>query len=412
MTIALSTYVTYIILIFLRSTNPPELFLISWSGSAALFSIFAGRGRTASIITGFLSFIAVSMGILYLHFHQYPSVMFIIAVSAGGITPYILRGLRTSFMLYPSSPTLQSGIAAAGVTIMAVLSLQQFIPTLYLNTFISMLPICWLFTAPVLNEEKNNEDNVPGWVVSLIMLMSVAFIFGIFNNCILDELLVIGSLHYVLIFTSLAAGAFLTGRRSVFAILSIALSLGIFGFKASTASYIASDIFFGIGAGGIIVHGFSLISRLKNLQKGISLGLTGLGFLTGEKFAEVSRGFYNMDYEGLTFISIIVLFSGTLLVWRFGSSTTFFSQENSGPGLTEEAPPETTMAVKPRRFEEIYKLSNRETEVINLIINGKSTKEIAENLFISESTIKTHLRHIYDKAGVKNRVGLLRLLDK
>ncbi|MEC4676308.1 MAG: helix-turn-helix transcriptional regulator, partial [Nitrospirota bacterium] len=60
---------------------------------------------------------------------------------------------------------------------------------------------------------------------------------------------------------------------------------------------------------------------------------------------------------------------------------------------------------------EIYKLSRRETEVINLIIKGKSTREMAESLFISESTIKTHLRHIYDKAGVKNRIELLRLLN-
>ncbi|MEC4676067.1 MAG: helix-turn-helix transcriptional regulator [Nitrospirota bacterium] len=351
------------------------------------------------------------MGIIYLHFYQYPSVMLIIAVSTGGITPYILRGLRTSLMLHPSTPALQSGIAVGGVTIMALLSLQQFIPDLYLNTFISILPIGWLFSASVPNEEKNNDPNVPGQLFFLVTLTTVAFIFGIFNNCILDELSVIGGLHYVLIFTSLATGAFLTGRRSVFAILSIALSLGIFGFKASTASYIASDVFFGIGAGGIIVHAFSLISRLQNLQKGISLGLAGLGFLAGEKFAEVSRGLYNMDYEGLTFISIIVLFSGTLIVWRFGSSTAFFSQGNSGPDRTEESQPEITIDVKPRRFEEIYKLSRRETEVINLIIKGKSTREMAESLFISESTIKTHLRHIYDKAGVKNRIELLRLLN-
>lgn len=49
-------------------------------------------------------------------------------------------------------------------------------------------------------------------------------------------------------------------------------------------------------------------------------------------------------------------------------------------------------------------LSSREIEVLKAIIEGLSNKEIGEKLFISVSTVKTHIINIYSKLGVKNRV--------
>lgn len=47
--------------------------------------------------------------------------------------------------------------------------------------------------------------------------------------------------------------------------------------------------------------------------------------------------------------------------------------------------------------------SEREREVIDLLIQGKSNKDIADNLFVSINTIKFHLSNIYKKAEVKNK---------
>jgi len=52
-------------------------------------------------------------------------------------------------------------------------------------------------------------------------------------------------------------------------------------------------------------------------------------------------------------------------------------------------------------------LSKQETTVKNLIINGKSNKEIAGELFISLSTVKTHITNIYQKLNISNRNELL-----
>jgi DNA-binding NarL/FixJ family response regulator len=50
-------------------------------------------------------------------------------------------------------------------------------------------------------------------------------------------------------------------------------------------------------------------------------------------------------------------------------------------------------------------LSRRELDVLKLIADGASNREAASKLFVSEATIKTHLLHIYDKLGVRDRAG-------
>ena len=49
-------------------------------------------------------------------------------------------------------------------------------------------------------------------------------------------------------------------------------------------------------------------------------------------------------------------------------------------------------------------LSNREFDVLRLIVEGKSNAEIASKLFLSVSTVKTHLRSIMNKLSVDDRV--------
>jgi ATP/maltotriose-dependent transcriptional regulator MalT len=48
-------------------------------------------------------------------------------------------------------------------------------------------------------------------------------------------------------------------------------------------------------------------------------------------------------------------------------------------------------------------LSDREYEVLKLMVQGRSNAEIAESLFLSVSTIKTHASNLFDKMDVKNR---------
>jgi len=49
-------------------------------------------------------------------------------------------------------------------------------------------------------------------------------------------------------------------------------------------------------------------------------------------------------------------------------------------------------------------LTERETEVLRLVVEGKSNQEIAQSLVISESTVKNHLRNILGKLHLQNRI--------
>ena len=50
-------------------------------------------------------------------------------------------------------------------------------------------------------------------------------------------------------------------------------------------------------------------------------------------------------------------------------------------------------------------LSGREVEVLELVARGKSNREIAGALWISEATVKSHLLHVYDKLGAADRAS-------
>jgi DNA-binding CsgD family transcriptional regulator len=52
-------------------------------------------------------------------------------------------------------------------------------------------------------------------------------------------------------------------------------------------------------------------------------------------------------------------------------------------------------------------LSNREAEVAELVVKGLSNKEVANQLFVTEKTVKFHLTNIYKKMSVKSRAQLI-----
>ena len=60
------------------------------------------------------------------------------------------------------------------------------------------------------------------------------------------------------------------------------------------------------------------------------------------------------------------------------------------------------VSTEPVRFPE-SELSDRELEVLGCLARGRTTAQIASDLFISENTVKTHVRHILEKLEASNR---------
>ena len=58
---------------------------------------------------------------------------------------------------------------------------------------------------------------------------------------------------------------------------------------------------------------------------------------------------------------------------------------------------------------EALAITPRELEILRLIAQGLSNREIAEKLFVSENTVKTHSSRVFDKLGAKRRTQAVQL---
>jgi DNA-binding CsgD family transcriptional regulator len=78
---------------------------------------------------------------------------------------------------------------------------------------------------------------------------------------------------------------------------------------------------------------------------------------------------------------------------------------------------ETMVIIEPSRPQELawlrvaaYGLSERERAVVDLVVQGASTREISKSLYISEYTVQEHLGNAFDKVGVRGRRALIKRL--
>jgi DNA-binding NarL/FixJ family response regulator len=74
------------------------------------------------------------------------------------------------------------------------------------------------------------------------------------------------------------------------------------------------------------------------------------------------------------------------------------------PTVTKRVIQKFARTPRPPRPKELDELSERETDVFRLMTRGLSNGEIAKELYISETTVKTHVTHILQKLNLRDRV--------
>jgi DNA-binding CsgD family transcriptional regulator len=157
---------------------------------------------------------------------------------------------------------------------------------------------------------------------------------------------------------------------------------------------------------GVFIYGslVYLFVKIKSLSSTVKRRhFTGIGvvFAVGYTLSEVGMMGYS-PVNGLLWsnVYVVVTFFGTpvsvYLILRRYLHLYYASRP---------VPREQTETDFPTFFE-TYEISQREGEVIRLILKGHSNREIEEELFISLETVKKHIYNIYKKTGVKNRVQL------
>ena len=78
--------------------------------------------------------------------------------------------------------------------------------------------------------------------------------------------------------------------------------------------------------------------------------------------------------------------------------------------VVKEAPvPAGVSFIADERKREDLHITRRELEILELIARGLSNREIAEKLFVSENTVKTHSSRVFDKLGARRRTQAVQL---
>jgi DNA-binding NarL/FixJ family response regulator len=74
------------------------------------------------------------------------------------------------------------------------------------------------------------------------------------------------------------------------------------------------------------------------------------------------------------------------------------------PAITKRVIRQFTRIARPAPPKELGELTEREREILRLIATGLSNAEIGHELYISETTVKTHVTHVLQKFGLRDRV--------
>lgn len=152
--------------------------------------------------------------------------------------------------------------------------------------------------------------------------------------------------------------------------------------------------FFG-GSMLMVIHGItSAIYRRKAIGHEQEMLLVGMSatFLPLIITFPLDLIFFKDHIFKLAYLSFVVY---VVFLYLFISGRYFRDYDN--PCIDEEISVEV--------FEQAG-LSSRERELIELLVQGKTNREIADQLFISINTVKTHIKNIYSKLDVTNRVQL------
>lgn len=156
-----------------------------------------------------------------------------------------------------------------------------------------------------------------------------------------------------------------------------------------------------------------LKARVNNQRKHLIIGAILVGCIVAEDFYNILVVPMSLAPSWLQLYLSERNFSENVFACYFAILLIIYSYHVLSIRM-QEAPEEKNVSDLDRHIEEqmpfyrnAYKLSNRETEVMRLVVLGKSNQEIADELFLAVGTVKTHIHNILVKTEQQNRTTLI-----
>lgn len=144
-----------------------------------------------------------------------------------------------------------------------------------------------------------------------------------------------------------------------------------------------------------------MLAVLKKYKESIGFGISIAMLFFILRWFEIRYLIFSQQYDiffGL--IALIFTFLGIWLAQQLSQPKTVWVEKEVVVQSSE------TKIIDLKRIDELQ-ISKRELEVLNLLATGKSNDEIAQALFVSRNTIKTHIANLYQKLDVKRRTQAL-----
>lgn len=149
----------------------------------------------------------------------------------------------------------------------------------------------------------------------------------------------------------------------------------------------------------------------------IAPGIIGLAMVAVFVHALIVETFRDAPlFLNLTYLILIVVFALVYLLTEphllYALKRSFAGEESPEESSGDDAAVPSPEEAAQRQPELIGGLTKRETEVVHLIWIGYTNADISKLLFISEHTVKDHIKNIYRKMQVHNRLELIAVLNR
>lgn len=184
--------------------------------------------------------------------------------------------------------------------------------------------------------------------------------------------------------------------------------------ERTTMSYLFIDTLM-LGAFGVcdlfwwsILMSFFDYSENPARILGIGLSMNVLGVLIGgfigNRFLVATE-----DYTITSIIALIIIFIVLIMLPVLNNQLTkLFKSHMFLVALVKELKSEDAIPIQNKFMDQ---LTEKEKDVVELLLKGYTYKGIAEQLFISENTMKFHIKNIYQKLNVNSKMDLIKLIS-
>lgn len=160
------------------------------------------------------------------------------------------------------------------------------------------------------------------------------------------------------------------------------------------------------------VFWWSMLGEMLDLQKNAAM-ILGFGFcanvlgvLNGKI---IGRSVVMFSDLGTSLLPLAIICVSLMILPLLHRSLTLLLTSNN---VNTQAIALTTEPEAKIEAHEVDLLTERERQIVTLLLKGKTCKLIAEALFLSENTVKTHIKNIYAKLGIRKKSELFSRLMK